>query len=45
MILDRWVDPEEITKCVQGAPKEAITIAAQLTGLKLNEVVGLTLTF
>jgi hypothetical protein len=41
-ILDRWVDPEETMKCSQGAQKEAITVAARLTGLILNEVVGHT---
>jgi len=45
MILDRWVDPEETTRLTQGAQKEAITVAARLTGLILNEVVGGTHTF
>jgi hypothetical protein len=40
MILDWWVDPEETTKLKQGAQKEANTVAAQLTGLILNDVVG-----
>jgi len=40
MILDRWVDSEEAMKFAQGAQLEAITVAARLTGLKLNEVVG-----
>jgi len=42
-ILDRWVDSEETTKSTQGAQKEAITVAAQLTGLILNEFSGGTL--
>jgi len=44
-ILDRWVNPEETMKFAQGAQKEAITVAARLTGLILNEVVGRTDTF
>jgi hypothetical protein len=44
-ILDRWVDPEEIMKFTQGAQKEAITVAARLTGLILNEVLGHIHTF
>ena len=44
-ILDRWVDPEETTKFAQGAQKEAITVAARQTGLKLSEVVGHSHTF
>jgi hypothetical protein len=42
MILDRWVDSEETTRLTQGAQQEAITVAARLTGLILNEVVGCT---
>jgi hypothetical protein len=45
MILDWWVDPEETTKFAQGAQKEAIIVAARLTGLILNEVVGHTHSF
>ena len=44
-ILDRWVDPEETTMLTEGAEKEGITVATQLTGLILNEVVGCTHTF
>ena len=45
MILDRWVDPEETQRLTQGAQKEGITIAARLTGLMLNELVGRKHTF
>ena len=38
-ILDQWVDPEETTKFAHGAQNEAITVAACLTGLILNEVL------
>jgi hypothetical protein len=44
-ILDRWVDPEETTRLTQGAQKGGITVAARLTGLILNKVVGRTHTF
>jgi hypothetical protein len=44
-ILDRWVDPEETKKFAHGARNEAITVAARLTGLILNEVVCHTHTF
>ena len=40
-ILDCCVDREETTKFAQGVQKEAITVAARLTGLILNEVVRL----
>jgi hypothetical protein len=39
------MDPEEITNFAQGAQKEAITVAARLTGLILNEVVSFSHTF
>jgi len=45
LIFDWWVDPEETTTLTQGAQKEGITVAAPLTGLILNEVVGRTHTF
>ena len=38
-ILDRRVDPDETMKFPQAARKEAITVAARLTGLILNDVV------
>jgi len=45
MILDWYVDSEETTKFTQGAQKEAIAVAAQETGLMLNDVVGHLHTF
>jgi hypothetical protein len=44
-ILDWWVDPEETMRLTQEAQKEGITVAAQRTGLVLNEVVGPAHTF
>jgi len=44
-ILDWYVDSEETTKFTQGAQKEAIAVAAQETGLMLNDVVGHLHTF
>jgi len=44
-IVDRQVDPEETTRFAEEAQKEAITVAARLTGLIFNEVVGCTNTF
>jgi len=41
-ILDRWVDPEETTKCTQGAQKKAITVAAWLTGPHIEWSAGST---
>jgi hypothetical protein len=45
MILDQWMDAEESKRLTQAAQKEGIAVAAQLTGLILNEVVGHTHTF
>jgi hypothetical protein len=45
MMLHRWVDSEETTQFAQAAQKEAITVAAQLTGLILNQEVGCIYTF
>jgi hypothetical protein len=45
IILHRLFDPEETTRFAEGAQKEAITVAAQLTGIILNEVVGRIYTF
>jgi hypothetical protein len=36
------VDPEETMSYAQEAQKDAITVAARLTGIILNEVVGRT---
>jgi len=45
MILDWWVDPEETTMFTQGAQKEAITVAAQLTRPHIESTAGCTHTF
>jgi hypothetical protein len=45
MILDWLVDPEQTLMLTHGAQQEVITVAARLTGLILNEVVGYTHTF
>jgi hypothetical protein len=42
MILHWWLDPEDTTKFAQGAQMQPITLTARVSGLILNEVVGLT---
>jgi hypothetical protein len=41
-MFNRWVDPDETTRFTQGAPKEGMTGAAQLTRYHTESSAGYT---